>query len=237
MVLILKIPPYYRTTSYVLHYNRHPTTTAQYILLTPASTETLTTRNAAIAKDCAAWGWRLYNTDRSLPKMEKWFAKYEKLAKKDTWDDDIWVIWQREHGLRINGEDEKKKAEAEAANGKSRLESVVRGVKKAHWQVWGKDGWVGSDEQRLRIENGPREEKRMRKWAEEQMREMSGLHDPFSDVHEVIGEDDEDEDEERLEGGLRGGGADGADAKATPGGETDGMTAVVLPRHAWLSRG
>ena len=114
---------------------------------------------------------------------------------------------------------------------------MVRGVKKAHWQVWGKDTWVGSDELRLRVEHGPREEKRMRKWAEEQMKEMSGLHDPFSDVHEVIGEDDEDEDEERLEGGLRGGGADGADAKATSGGETDGMTAVVLPRHSWLSRG
>ncbi|KAI4938223.1 hypothetical protein J4E85_000662 [Alternaria conjuncta] len=227
MVLILKIPPYYRSTSYVLHYNRHPTTTAQYILLTPASSETLTTRNAAIAKDCVAWGWRLYNTDRSLPKMEKWFAKYEKLAKKNTWDDDIWVIWQREHGLRINGEDEKKKAEAEAANGKSRLGSVV----------WGKDTWVGSDELRLRVEHGPREEKRMRKWAEEQMREMPGLHDPFSDVHEVIGENDEYKDEERLEGGLRGGGADGAGAKATTGGETEALTAVVLPRHSWLSRG
>jgi len=173
--------------------------------------------------------------------MEKWFTKYEKLAKKNTWDDDIWVIWQREHGLRINGENEKKKAEAAAAAaaGKSRLGSVVRGVKKAHWQVWGKDGWVGSDEQRLRINHGPREEKRMRKWAEEQMRErsMEGLPDPFSDAHEVIGEDDEDEDEERPSGELRGGGADGADAKATPGGETDGMTAVVLPRHSWLSRG
>lgn len=169
--------------------------------------------------------------------MEKWFAKYEKLARKNTWDDDIWVIWQREHGLRINGEDEKKKAEAAAAAGKSRLGSVVRGVKKAHWQVWGKDTWVGSDEQRLRIEHGPREEKRMRKWAEEQMKEMSGLVDPFSDVHEVIEEDDEDEDEEYTSGELRGGGADGVDAKATPGGETEALTAVVLPRHSWLSRG
>ncbi|KAH6882206.1 hypothetical protein BKA58DRAFT_15525 [Alternaria rosae] len=196
MVVVVKIPSYYRTSSYVMHYNKHPTTTAQYIILTPASSEDLTTRNAAIAKDVASWGWRIYNTERSLPKMENWFTRYEKIAKKSTWDDDIWVIWQREHGLRIAAEDRDKK-QAEAAARKSKLGIVLQNVKKAHWQLVGKDGWICIDEQRLREKDAARENERRWKLAEEQLKErlLSSLSDPFSDDHEVI-EEDEDEDED-----------------------------------------
>ncbi|KAH6862349.1 hypothetical protein B0T12DRAFT_406613 [Alternaria alternata] len=73
-VTIVAIPTYYQTESYVFIYpksrDERPTTTARYIVLTPASTETLTTRNAAIAKDVTDWGWRVFNTDPSAPNMK-----------------------------------------------------------------------------------------------------------------------------------------------------------------------
>jgi predicted nuclease with RNAse H fold len=133
MITIVAIPSYYRTDSYVFIYkdsqNERPTTTTRYIVLTPASTETLTIRNTAIAKDVAAWGWHIYNTHPSAANMEIWFEKYEAAAKKNTWNEDIWRIWQREHGVRIAEADARRKGKEESDKGK--MAGVKHGVKKA----------------------------------------------------------------------------------------------------------
>jgi hypothetical protein len=189
MVAMVAIPSYYRTDSYVFIYkdprNERPTTTARYIVLTPASTETLTTRNTAIAKDVAAWGWRVYNTDPSAPNMKKWFKKYEAAAKKNTWDDDIWSIWQREHGLKVSARDaDRKKAE------------LVHGAKRVG-VLFGKFGVaLASDEQRLREEELGKEEERRWRLADEQIvgRSEDLPDDPFADPPTVEHHDGEEGD-------------------------------------------
>jgi hypothetical protein len=230
MVIIVAIPRYYRSPSYVTQCEKRPTTTARYIVLTPASSETLTTRNAAIAKDVEAWGWRIYNTNRSLPKMERWFTKYEKAAKKSNWQDDIWKIWQREHGVKIAEEDIKRKAVA--AGDTSKVGAVLHSMKSVREQCLGKNNMsFDYDERRLRRTEADKEENRRWKLADDQLkvRPMVSLPYPFSDGEEVV-------EEESVSGELRGGsgGDAGADAKTTSGERNEVFDSVVLPRHSWL---
>lgn len=227
MVTIVAISSYYRTSSCVFVYNDNdrPTTTAQYVVLTPASSETLTTRNAAIAKDVTAWGWHVYNTDPSLPNMEKWFKKYEAAAKKNTWDEDIWRIWQREHGVRIAEEEAKLKAVVAGEKGK--VGAVLHSAKKAGGLFSKLTMTLDYDERRLRQEEAGKEEKKRWKLADDQLvaRSTDLPPDPFADTCEIV-------EDGRKTGKLRGGG--GADAKGTSVEETTASNPVVLTRHSWL---
>ncbi|CAN9160406.1 unnamed protein product [Alternaria alternata] len=236
-VTIVAIPTYYQTESHVFIYpksrDERPTTTARYIVLTPASTETLTTRNAAIAKDVTDWGWRVFNTDPSAPNMKKWFKKYDKAAKKNTWDKDIWRIWQREHGLKIGWADmERKEKEASEKGKKGRF---VHGVKKAGTYL-GKYGvTVCSDEQRLRKEESGKEEERRWRLADDQIVGMSEdlPDDPFADPPTEMGGTEEEGD--FKSGNLRGGG--GMDAKKSSPEKTAVYDVAPLTRHPWLLLG
>ncbi|KAF1829435.1 hypothetical protein BDW02DRAFT_602540 [Decorospora gaudefroyi] len=101
MVHIIEIPPYYQTKYYSTPPNPtiHPTTTAHYIALDP----TPSARNLTITSDALSWGWRVYELDPTLPRMAKWWQKYDARAANsgNVWQDDLWRIWQREHGVRI----------------------------------------------------------------------------------------------------------------------------------------
>ncbi|KAJ5030135.1 hypothetical protein PSV08DRAFT_347800 [Bipolaris maydis] len=103
---ILVIPFYYQKSDWLSYpyAPRYCTTTAEYIALPPSTNPIITTRNDAIAKDATAW------------------------AKRESWDDDIWRVWQREHGVRITEEDAKKKATDNESE--SKMDAVIRGVKK-----------------------------------------------------------------------------------------------------------
>lgn len=133
---ILAIPIYYQDFAYLIypHTPRYPTTTAEYIALRPSTDPAVTARNQTIAKDALTWGWHVYNVDIASPKMQNWWAQYEAAAKKESWDNDIWRIWQREHGVRIAEERAKsagggKKGDArEKSSSKKHL--VIHGMKK-----------------------------------------------------------------------------------------------------------
>lgn len=163
MAIILAIPSYYRADSYVFvpKGDERPTTTARYIVLTPASSEILTTRNAAIAKDVAEWGWHVYNTDPSTPKMKKWFKKYDKAVKKSTWDDDIWRIWQREHGFRISEKHAELKRQKAVEEGKI---AVVRYQMEKAGVLFGRFAMtIDETERRMRKEEAGKEGERAEK--------------------------------------------------------------------------
>ncbi|KAL1798486.1 hypothetical protein ACET3X_002523 [Alternaria dauci] len=230
MVTIVAIPTYYQAYSYVFLYARspdvHPTTTTRYIVLIPASTEALTTRNAAIAKDVAAWGWRVYITDPSAPNMKKWLKKYYKAVSTQTWDDDIWRIWQREHGLKIAWADMQRKDKEASEKGKKG--KFVHGVKKAG-MYFGKDGVIiCSDEQRLR-----KEEERRWKLADNRIaRRFEDLpDDPF--VNPPIQSGRSIDKGDSKVGNLRDG--SGVDAKETTLAETAASDVEPLTRHSWLA--
>lgn len=129
-MIIHAIPIYYQESTYLSypHTPRHPTTTAEYIALPPSTDPYISARNITIAKDVIAWGWKIYDVDETSLKMKNWWAQYEAAAKEEPWDDDIWRIWQREHGIRIAG----KHAENvdDAKESPSRIRFVVRGMKK-----------------------------------------------------------------------------------------------------------
>jgi hypothetical protein len=226
---IVAIPSYYRSSSYVfVPPEKHPTTTARYIILTPASSEILTTRNTTILKDVRAWGWNVYSTKRSLPNMEKWFTKYEKLAKKNNWDDDIWKIWQREHGLKIAENDSQRKRDEIAS--KDKIGSVVYSVKRVGG-CFGKNNMsIDYDERKLRREEEAKEEERRWKLADNQLKERSAVPvpDPFADSEEVV-DDEENSGELKDDSGM--------EAKTTVGEGTEAFDPAVLSRHSWLSRG
>ncbi|KAG9194433.1 hypothetical protein G6011_04468 [Alternaria panax] len=162
--------------------------------------------------------------------MEKWFKKYYKAAKKNTWDDDIWGIWQREHGLKIADEAAKRK-EREAGE-KGRKEKLVHGFKKAG-VLFGKFAMtLDSDEQRLRQEEAGKEEERRCKLAGEQLVAMSVelADDPF--VNPPAERRENVEEGDFKSGSLRGDGD--VDGKETPVVRTSVSNTVALTRHSWL---
>lgn len=165
--------------------------------------------------------------------MKKWFKKYDKAAKKNTWDKDIWRIWQREHGLKIGWADmERKEKEASEKGKKGRF---VHGVKKAGTYL-GKYGvTVCSDEQRLRKEESGKEEERRWRLADDQIVGMSEdlPDDPFADPPTEMGGTEEEGD--FKSGNLRGGG--GMDAKKSSPEKTAVYDVAPLTRHPWLLLG
>jgi hypothetical protein len=129
-MIILAIPTYYQVFAWLSysHAPRYPTTTAEYIALPPSTDPSITSRNDIIVKDAVAWGWHVYNTDLTSPKMKKWWAQYEAAAKRESWDDDIWRIWQREHSVRIAEEAAKRKSGGKERENK--MDAVIRGMKR-----------------------------------------------------------------------------------------------------------
>ncbi|KNG51723.1 hypothetical protein TW65_01120 [Stemphylium lycopersici] len=226
MTIILAIPLYYQTRSYPTYPSPPlPTTTAKYIALPPSSDPSIATRNHVIAKDTIAWGWRVHDMDPALPKNAKWLAKYSEAADKASWDDDIWLIWQREHGIRIAEADAKRKggrrrgsrgvgvgeeAVAEEENDTGKLGGVAHGVKRLG--EWARKHSEPAIERELReLEERKKElkkEERRRRTA----RDGIQVHvSEFELPREFT---------ERLGGGGVGEGGD----------------ALGLTRHSWLSR-
>lgn len=58
----------------------------------------------AIYNDTKAWGWNVSYTPLSTYGPLKWEA-YRRLAHQNGWFNDLWLIWQREHWLRIEVKD------------------------------------------------------------------------------------------------------------------------------------
>ena len=225
MTIILAIPFYYQRRSYPTYPSPPlPTTTAKHIALPCPSDPVIAARNHVIAKDAIAWGWRVHNIDPALPKNAKWLAKYTEAAEKEPWDDDIWLIWQREHGFRIAEADARRKggrkssigkeAVAEEENDMGRFDLVRNGMKKV-------GEWVKKHTE-LAIEKELREleERKAELRKEEQQRRKRRTERDGTQVH-VSEIELTSEFTERLGGG-------GVDQ----GGEALGLT-----RHSWLSRG
>ncbi|KAH3944646.1 hypothetical protein HBI56_171770 [Parastagonospora nodorum] len=58
----------------------------------------------AIYNDTKAWGWNVSYTPLSTYGPGKWEA-YRAVAHQNGWFNDLWLIWQREHWLRIKAKD------------------------------------------------------------------------------------------------------------------------------------
>ncbi|KAF1944376.1 hypothetical protein EJ02DRAFT_481926 [Clathrospora elynae] len=178
MVYILSIPLFYQASSYPFRTSSsHPTTTARYIALLLPSTSTspnqaLTDRNSTIAKDAIAWGWKVYSADPTLPRMLSWWAKYSNEAQKSNWDNDIWRIWQREHGVRILERGLRIKGEREGGQGSmSTKEKAAKRARKVGDWVKRTTHVMGSTEFELRqLEDAKTRARR----AEKRRREIVG---------------------------------------------------------------
>jgi hypothetical protein len=163
MVYIIAIPLYYQTSSYAFPPpSDHPTTTARYIALRSTSDPILQDRDYAIAKDAVAWGWKVYDTDPSEPKMRDWWERYEATTRKNTctWDDDLWRIWQREHCVRILEKNAELKGKGEGSGGVSAMQSALGKLKKVGRKVKRSVARREAVEYELRQVEGRKREKR-----------------------------------------------------------------------------
>ncbi|KAI2475638.1 hypothetical protein Ptr902_12963 [Pyrenophora tritici-repentis] len=160
MILIVAIPSYYLTSSYAFTPSpkTHPTTSTRYIALGPTASSSLATRNHKIAKDVLTWGWLVYSADTSLPGNAAWFAKYQAAAKDKGWEEDLWRIWQSEHGVRILAREKvRRKGErgvrgmVERVAGWVRREIDWRGVREGVLREW---------EEQRRVARGKGDEKK-----------------------------------------------------------------------------
>ncbi|KAF1846834.1 uncharacterized protein K460DRAFT_256548, partial [Cucurbitaria berberidis CBS 394.84] len=105
MAYIIRIPLFYQSSSYPFPTSSDfPTTTATYIALASGPPDA-----QAIFNDCKAWGWKVEHRHLNSPKANEWWEAYNKSAIKKQWNEDLWRIWQREHGVRILQEDAKMK--------------------------------------------------------------------------------------------------------------------------------
>ncbi|EUC45446.1 hypothetical protein COCMIDRAFT_95518 [Bipolaris oryzae ATCC 44560] len=139
-MIILQIPIFYQKWVWrkCPCHPRYHKTTAKYVAMPPSTDPVIAARNEAIIKDWRAWRWNVYNIDMTASSMKKWWSQYEKESKRESWQDDLWRIWQEEHGFRILVEEAEKEAKEEAkrnaANDESeseiKMDAVIRGVKK-----------------------------------------------------------------------------------------------------------
>jgi hypothetical protein len=217
MVYIVKIPLFYRTTAYPSSTN-HPTTTARYVVLPTNSDSKAKTQNSAIFQDALGWGWRVYDVDRTDSKMKTWFEKYDTAARTSTWDDDIWRIWQREHGVRILEKDMALKGDSE--RNLSAMQLALRNM--GSWvqrHTSCRDGLEWDLRQLEDRKRTQRLEKKARKNTvmSNNQSQTSTLSLPGSFT-------------ERLEGFQ----ASRSESDAV---QTVGEDALMLTRHAWMSRG
>ncbi|USP78743.1 hypothetical protein yc1106_06017 [Curvularia clavata] len=171
-MIILAIPIYYQEPAYLSypHSPHYPTTTAEYIALPPSNDPYITARNQAIAKDAVAWGWRVYDVDETSPKMKNWWAQYKAVAKRESWDEDIWHIWQREHGVRIARKHAK---DIDDSKGTSRkMHAAVRGIRKlGQWAQKSRDA-AESELRQYEERRKKLREERKRKRREERKQEL-----------------------------------------------------------------
>ena len=232
MVYIIAVPLFYQTSSYAFPLSSdHPTTTARYIALLPTSDPILQDRAYAIARDAVAWGWKVYETDPEAPKMKGWWKTYTDTINKKTctWNDDLWRIWQREHGVRILMKDLKMKGKGEGA-----MQMALGGLKKAGFRI--KRGVVGREavewdlrqlEERkteLRLKEKRRKAAKV-EWANEEA-EGSTISLPGSFTERLERFDLGKSGETRIED---------ADAAAIPlAARSRDAEPVLLPRHAWI---
>jgi hypothetical protein len=226
MAYIIAIPSFYQTKFYPFTPSSdHPTTTARYIALLPTCSPIQQDRDYAIAKDAVAWGWHVYDTDPALPAMKSWWKTYEDTVQKKscTWDDDLWRIWQREHGVRILQKDLQVKA------GKGEGEGLMLGgLKKAGRRI--KRGMVGREavefdlrqlEDKKREVRG-REKRREKKKKEEASIKREAEESTVSLPRSFM---------ERLGRFEMKKGSD--DGKTETVGEGKGTEGVGLSRHSW----
>jgi hypothetical protein len=241
MVYIIAIPLFYQASSYAFPLSSdHPTTTARYIALLPTSDPILQDRDYAIAKDAVAWGWKVYDTDPELPKMKAWWKTYTNTVSKKscTWDDDLWRIWQREHGVRILGKDLKLKGKA--GGSVSAMQMALGGLKKAGLRI--KRSVIGREavEWELRQLEERKRELRVRekrsKAAKVEWANANATQGAAGSTISLPGSFTE-----RLErfdlGKTSGneGGVGSADIATVPSAaRSRDVDAVVLPRHSWL---
>ncbi|KAF2855559.1 hypothetical protein T440DRAFT_550939 [Plenodomus tracheiphilus IPT5] len=127
---IIRIPLYYRTTSYPFPppSSQHPTTTASHIALRTTTTSDKHSLPAPhhtlkIITDVQSWGWTVQtitptssssSSSSSTPATQIWLNTYTSIARHHPWEHEIWRIWQREHGFRIRHRDEAFKSEGRA---------------------------------------------------------------------------------------------------------------------------
>lgn len=61
--------------------------------------------------------------------MKRWWAQYKVAPKRESWDDDIWHIWQREHGIGITREHANDVDDGKETS-KKKMRAAVHGIKK-----------------------------------------------------------------------------------------------------------
>ncbi|EUC31324.1 hypothetical protein COCCADRAFT_27940 [Bipolaris zeicola 26-R-13] len=97
----------------------------------------------------------------------RWWAEYEPAAKRDSWDDDIWRIWQEEHGVRIAMKEAEEEAEKKAVEreGESKTDAMKRRVDKI-------GPWATNSKEAADAEMRQAEDKKRRLLVEEEERDM-----------------------------------------------------------------
>jgi hypothetical protein len=242
MVYIISIPLYYQSSSFPPSPD-HLTTTARYIALLPTSSPILQDRDYAIAKDAVAWGWKVYDTDPEHPKMRDWWKKYnDTVGKKScTWEDDLWRIWQREHGVRILEKDLrlKGKGEGHGKGGGNAMQTALGKLKKAGLRI--RRGLVGREA--VEYELRQLEERKRELRLQEKRRQAAKVE--WANANKEAGSSTislPGSFTERLERFDLGKGMDcevdvGIAADVTSGPPFRGLDQSVLTRHSWLYYG
>ncbi|CAO2654644.1 Nn.00g113770.m01.CDS01 [Neocucurbitaria sp. VM-36] len=125
MIYIIHIPLFYQSSYYPFPTTSNlPTTTATSIAIPCNSPEA-----QAIFNDCKSWGWNVEHTHLDTLARKEWWANYVKKRRNKRWEDDVWRIWQREHGVRILKRDEELKGEqGQSMSGVQRAVSEVKKV-------------------------------------------------------------------------------------------------------------
>jgi hypothetical protein len=89
--------------SYTIHIPS-PYQARHHVLLTQHTTNvpsidisTSSAVSGSIYSDAKEWGWNVEYTPINIYTKGKW-ETYRRMAKKNGWYEDLWYIWQTEHG-------------------------------------------------------------------------------------------------------------------------------------------